>query len=79
MLVREYKKTRDELRIRRKAIENDINSRRQSLLAALSLTRPASSLQGEYIMSLGIALNELLIELNGVNEQICILSQELDD
>lgn len=79
MLVREYKKTREELRLRRKAIETDISERRASLLSALSLTRPIVSLQGEYIMSVSISLNELLIELRGVNEQIEILSRELED
>lgn len=78
MLVREYKKTRDELLLRKKAIDADITSRREHLLAALSLVRPNSSLQGEYIMSMAINLNELLIEFNGVTEQIDILSRELD-
>ena len=30
-------------------------------------------------MSLAISLNELLLELKGVNDQIAILSRELDD
>ena len=79
MLVREYRKTREELRLRRKAIDADISSRRASLLAALSLARRNASLQGEYIMSLAISLNELLVELKGVEEQIDILSRELED
>lgn len=79
MLVREYRKTREELRLRRKAIDADISERRESLLAALSLTRQNASLQGEYIMSLSIGLNELLVELKGVDDQIGILSLELDD
>lgn len=79
MLVREYRKTREELRLRRKGIDADISSRRASLLAALSLTRQNASLQGEYIMSLAIGLNELLVELKGVDDQIEILSLELDD
>lgn len=79
MLVKEYKKTREELLLRRKAIDADISSRREHLQAALSLVRPNSSLQGEYIMSMAISLNELLIELKGVDEQIGILSRELDD
>lgn len=78
MLAREYRKSRDELRLRRKAIDADISSRRASLLAALSLTRPNDSLQGEYIISLAVALNELLVELAGVDGQIEILSRELD-
>ncbi len=79
MLVRDYRKKREELRLRRRAIEADVSSRRESLLDALSLTRPNDSLQGEYIMSLAISLNELLLELKGVNDQIAILSRELDD
>lgn len=79
MLVRDYRKKREELRLRRRAIEADVSSRRESLLDALSLTRPNDSLQREYIMSLAISLNELLLELKGVNDQIAILSRELDD
>ena len=79
MLVRDYRKKREELRLRRRAIEADVSSRRESLLDALSLTRPNDSLQGEYIMSLAISLKELLLELKGVNDQIAILSRELDD
>lgn len=78
MLVREYRKTREELRLRRKAIDADITAKRQSLQGALSLTRQNASLQGEYIISLAINLNELLLELKGVDEQIQILSRELD-
>ena len=75
MLVRDYRKKREELRLRRRPIEADVSSRRESLLDALSLTRPNDSLQGEYIMSLAISLNELLLELKGVNDQIAILSR----
>lgn len=79
MLVKEYRKAREGLRLRRKAIDADISSRRDDLLAALSLTRRNAGLQGEYIMSLAIELNELLLELKGVDDQIGILSRELDD
>lgn len=79
MLVKEYKKSREELRLRRNAIDADITQRRNAMLSALSLTRQNSALQGEYIMSMAINLNELLIELKGVDDQIRILSQELDD
>lgn len=78
MLAHEYRKTREELRLRRRAIDADISTRRESLLAALSLTRRNEKLQGEYIMSLSIALNELLIELKGVDDQIGILTRELE-
>lgn len=79
MLVKEYRKAREELRMRRKSIDADISSRRADLLAALSLTRQNVSLQGDYIVSLAIKLNELLLELKGVDDQIDILSRELDD
>ncbi len=79
MLVREYKKAREELRLRRKAIDADVTSQRSDLLAALALTRKNAALQGEYIVTLAINLNELLIELKGVDEQINILSNELGD
>ncbi len=79
MLVHEYRKSREELRLRRKSIDADISSRRSDLLAALSLTRRNESLQGEYIMSLAIGLNELLVELKGVDDQIDILSRELEE
>ena len=79
MLVKEYRKAREELRMRRKSIDADISSRRADLLAALSLTRQNVSLQGDYIVSLAIKLNELLLELKGVDDQIDILSSELDD
>ena len=78
MLVKENRKTREELLLRKKSIDADISTRRTNLLAALSLTRPNASLQGEYIMSMAINLNELLIELKGVDDQIEILSRELD-
>lgn len=79
MLVREYKKTRDDLRLRLKSIEADVTAKRNNLMAALSLTRKNSELQGEYIISMAIGMNELLIEMHGVEEQIAILSRELDD
>ncbi|SFV71940.1 hypothetical protein DESPIGER_0035 [Desulfovibrio piger] len=36
-------------------------------------------LQGEYIAALGVKLNERLMELDGVNRRIAILSRELGD
>lgn len=77
-LSQEYRKSRDELRLRRKGIDADIKERRESLMSALSLTRPNAALQGDYIVSLAISLNELLVELHGVDEQINILSRELE-
>lgn len=79
MLVREYRREQEELKLRRRSIDADVTSRRTSLAAALSLTRKNDELPGEYIMTLAIRLNELLLELKGVDEQITILSRELDE
>ena len=70
---------REELRIRRKIIEAEVQSHRDSLLSALSIIHPLEELQGEYIAALGVKLNERLMELDGVNRRIAILSRELGD
>lgn len=70
---------REELRMRRKIIEAEIQSHRDSLLSALSIIHPLEELQGEYIAALGVKLNERLMELDGVNRRIAILSRELGD
>lgn len=70
---------REELRRRRKIIEAEIQSHRDSLLSALSIIHPLGELQGEYIAALGVKLNERLMELDGVNRRIAILSRELGD
>lgn len=70
---------REELRRRRKIIEAEIRSHRDSLLSALSIIHPLEELQGEYIAALGVKLNERLMELDGVNRRIAILSRELGD
>ena len=70
---------REELRVRRKIIEAEIQSHRDSLLSALSIIHPLEELQGEYIAALGVKLNERLMELDGVNRRIAILSRELGD
>lgn len=70
---------REELRRRRKIIEAEIQSHRDSLLSALSIIHPLEELQGEYIAALGVKLNERLMELDGVNRRIVILSRELGD
>lgn len=70
---------REELRRRRKIIEAEIQSHRDSLLSALSIIHPLEELQGEYIAALGVKLNERLMELDGVNRRIAILSRELGD
>ena len=70
---------REVLRRRRKIIEAEIQSHRDSLLSALSIIHPLEELQGEYIAALGVKLNERLMELDGVNRRIAILSRELGD
>ena len=70
---------REELRRRRKIIEAEIQSHRDSLLSALSIIHPLEELQGEYIAALGVKLNERLMELDGVNRRIAILRRELGD
>lgn len=70
---------REELRRRRKIIEAEIQSHRDSLLSAPSIIHPLEELQGEYIAALGVKLNERLMELDGVNRRIAILSRELGD
>lgn len=68
---------RQELLIRRKNIEAEVYSHRDSIRAALSPTDDAAEIRGEYVMRLAIALNELLIELKGVNRKIATLEDML--
>ncbi|WP_299392510.1 hypothetical protein [uncultured Desulfovibrio sp.] len=75
----EYIGERESLRVKRKVIEAEVQSHRDSLLAALSLVHSPEELQGEYIAVLGIKLNERLMELVGVDKRIAILSRELGD
>lgn len=75
----EYIGERETLRVKRRVIEAEIRSHRDSLLAALSIVHPAEDLQGEYIAALGVKLNERLMELAGVDRQIALLSRELGD
>lgn len=70
---------RESLRVKRKVIEAEIQSHRDSLLSALALRHPPEELQGEYIAALGIKLNERLMELAGVDRQIAVLSRELGE
>lgn len=75
----EYIGERESLRVKRKVIEAEIQSHRDSLLSALSILHPLEELQGEYIAALGVKLNERLMELSGVDKQIAVLSRELGD
>lgn len=68
---------REELRRRRGIIEAEALSHRDSIRAALPLTGEAEEIDGEYVMSLAISLNEKVQELKGVNRKIAILEREL--
>lgn len=75
----EYIGERETLRVKRRVIEAEIQSHRDSLLASLSHIHPVEALQGEYIATLGVKLHERLLELAGVDRQIAVLSRELGD
>ncbi len=68
---------REELRIRRKSIEAEISSHCDSIRHALPLVGDLAEIDSEYVMTLGIKLNELVQELRGVNRNISILERDL--
>lgn len=68
---------REELRMRRKAIEDEIQSHVESVRNCLPLTLEPSELKSEYLMHLAIKLNELKQELSGVIRKIDILERDL--
>lgn len=68
---------REELRIRRKSIEAEINSHCESIRHSLPLTAEPLEIETEYIMRLSIRLNELKQELKGVARKIEILERDL--
>lgn len=70
---------RESLRVKRRAILAEVQSHRDSLLSALSIVKEPEELQGEYIATLGVKLNERLLELQGVDKKIAILSREIGD
>ena len=70
---------RESLRVKRRAVLAEVQSHRDSLLAALSIVHEPEELQGEYIAALGVKLNEHLLELQGVDRKIAILSREIGD
>ncbi len=69
---------RESLRVKRRAVLAEVQSHRDSLLAALSIVKEPEELQGEYIAALGVKLNERLLELQGVDKKIAILNRELE-
>ncbi|MDE5832032.1 MAG: hypothetical protein K2H64_03455 [Desulfovibrio sp.] len=68
---------REELRIRRKAIEAEIRSHAESMRCCLPLIFEPVDLQSEYLMHLAIKLNGLKEELTGVIRKIEILERDL--
>lgn len=73
----EYMGQSEELRLRRKGIETELKSHTDSLRHSLPLIGNLADLEGEYIMSLGIKINQLVQELRGVNREIGILERSL--
>lgn len=68
---------REELRTRRKIIAAEIASHRDSLRHALPPTGEPEDIDGEYVMALGIKLNERVEELRGVMRKIAALERNL--
>lgn len=68
---------REELRTRRKIIAAEIASHRDSLRHALPPAGEPEDIDGEYVMALGIKLNELVAELRGVIRKIAVLERDL--
>lgn len=68
---------REELRIRRKNIEAEITSHRDSILASLPPIGKLADINSEYAMMLGIKLHERVQELREVNNYIEILERDL--
>ena len=68
---------RESLRHIRKRLETEAVSHRESLRAALPIVGDVAAIDGEYVLSLAIALNEKTTELHGVNQKLAILDREL--
>lgn len=68
---------REELRVRRRAIEAEIISHCESIRHSLPLTAEPMEINSEYVMRLAIRLNELEHELQGVVRKIEILERDL--
>ncbi len=68
---------RESLRHIRKRLEAEAVSHRDSLRAALPLVGDVAAIDGEYVLSLAVALNEKTTELHGVNQKLAILDREL--
>lgn len=69
---------RETLRHIRKRLEAEAVSHRDSLRAALPVAGEPADIDGDYVLSLAVALAEKVRELRGVNKKIAILDRELD-
>ena len=68
---------REELRTRRKIIAAEITSHCDSIRHALPLVGDPEDIDGEYVMALGIKINERVQELRGVIRKIEVLEATL--
>lgn len=69
---------RETLRHIAKRLEAEAASHRDSLRAALPVAGEPADIDGDYVLSLAVSLNEKVWELRGVNKKIAILDRELD-
>lgn len=69
---------RETLRHIAKRLEAEAASHRDSLRAALPVAGEPADIDGDYVLSLAVSLNEKVRELRGVNKKIAILDRELD-
>lgn len=68
---------RETLRHIAKRLEAEAASHRDSLRAALPVAGEVENIDGGYVLSLAVALNEKVVELRGVHQKIAILDREL--
>lgn len=68
---------RETLRHIAKRLEAEAASHRDSLRAALPVAGEPADIDGDYVLSLAVSLNEKVRELRGVNKKIAILDREL--
>lgn len=69
---------RESLKHIRKRLEAEILSHRDSMRAALPLGGDPADIDGDYVLSLAVALQDKIVELQGINRKIAILTREID-
>ncbi|MDD2966757.1 MAG: hypothetical protein PHN64_04600 [Desulfovibrionaceae bacterium] len=69
---------RESLRRIEKTLLAEIRSHRESIRALLPIGGEVQDIDGEYLFSLAVGLNDRLVELRGVEQKIAILSRELE-